>query len=93
VHGKEWIDYCEKKFDYHKLFCSVTYSFEVGVSKPDPQAFNLILEKLHVTPTECLFIDDSLRNVEAAAKLGINAIQFENSKQLKSELQKLKIKL
>lgn len=34
VHGKEWIDYCEKRFDFHKLFHSRLYSFEVAVSKP-----------------------------------------------------------
>lgn len=42
VHAKEWIDYKSKKFDYHKLFHSVMYSFEVGVSKPDKMAYKLI---------------------------------------------------
>ena len=86
VHGKEWIKYCEEKFDYHRLFHSVMYSFEVGVCKPDPKAFQLILDKLRVNPAECPFIDDNMVNIEAAKKLGINGIQFKNPVQLREEL-------
>jgi putative hydrolase of the HAD superfamily len=86
VHGREWIEYCEKQFDYHKLFHSVTYSFEVGVRKPSPKAFQLILEKLKVEPAECLFIDDSMINIEAAKNLGIKTIQFKDPLQLKRDL-------
>jgi epoxide hydrolase-like predicted phosphatase len=93
VHGKEWIEYCEQQFDYHKLFHSVMYSFEVNVCKPDPKAFELILEKLGVAAKECLFIDDSATNISAAQHLGIQTIQFENPTQLKTALPKLGIKI
>jgi len=93
VHAKEWADYCEEKFDYHKLFHSVMYSFEVGVCKPESKAFELILEKLNVVPKECLFIDDSQENIDVAQKLGIQTILFKEASQLKSSLQDLQIKL
>lgn len=93
VHGKEWIMYCEEQFEYHKLFHSVMYSFEVGVSKPATKAFKLMLEKLHVNPEECLFIDDSLKNIETAEQLGMQTIHFKDAEQLRAELHKLKIKL
>lgn len=91
VHGKEWVDYLEKKFDYHKLFHSKMYSFEAGISKPDRKSYELILEKLNAEPKECLFVDDNEKNTNAAKELGIEVINFKNPKQLEEELKKLKL--
>lgn len=86
IHAREWIDHCEELFDYHKFFHSTLYSFEVGVCKPEPRAFQLILEKLKVTPQEALFIDDYDVNTRAAQSLGISTIVFENAMQLQKDL-------
>jgi epoxide hydrolase-like predicted phosphatase len=91
VHTREWIDHCEKKFNYHKLFHSVMYSFEVQVCKPDKLAYQHILKKLDSKPQECIFIDDYDKNIESAKELGINVILFKNPNQLKSELRKFSI--
>tara|TARA_Y100000310_G_C20475748_1_gene712315 strand:+ start:314 stop:919 length:606 start_codon:yes stop_codon:yes gene_type:complete len=91
VHAKEWIEHCEKEFDYHKLFHSVMYSFEIEICKPDQRAYEHILEKLESKPEECLFIDDSLKNIESAKKLGLKTIHFNNLTQLKKELANLGI--
>ena len=93
VHGKEWIEYCEEKFDYHKLFHSVVYSYEIKVSKPDPRAFVHIMQRLKAKPQDCLFIDDSKLNIRAAERLGMHTICFENAKQLTLALRALKMKL
>lgn len=86
VHAKEWIDYCNKKFDYHKLFYSILYSFEVGIRKPDKRIYELILERLKAKPNECVFIDDQERNLVPARELGMKTVCFEDSEQLKKEL-------
>ena len=88
VHTKEWIEFCNDKFDYHKLFDSVSYSFEVGVSKPNKKAYQIILEKLESKPEECIFIDDQSRNLAPARELGIRTIWFVSSKQLIEDLRK-----
>lgn len=93
VHVKEWVDHCEKEFDYHKLFHSRMYSFEVAVCKPEKRAFQLILDELKVTPEECLFIDDSPRNIISAKEMGIEVIHFQTPEQLHRDLQKLNILL
>ncbi|MDA2922753.1 HAD family phosphatase [Patescibacteria group bacterium AH-259-L07] len=93
VHTKEWIEHCNKKFDYHKLFDSILYSFEVAASKPDKKVYKLILERLKAAPEECVFIDDSPVNLIPAEELGIKTIHFENPKQLKKELVSLGINL
>lgn len=93
VHTREWIEYCETKHNYHQYFHTIMYSYEVGVSKPDPMAFELILESLQVKPNETLFIDDSRRNIQAANKLGMHTIHFHNAAQLKKELELHDIKI
>ena len=91
VHAKEWVEYLEKKFDYHKLFHSTMYSFDIGILKPDKRSYLLIMEKLKSKPEECLFIDDSEKNIIAAEELGINVVHFKNPEQLKKELEKLNL--
>jgi putative hydrolase of the HAD superfamily len=86
IHAKEWIDYCNKKFDYHKLFNSILYSFEVGSLKPQKRSYELILRKLNSKPEESIFIDNEPENLATAKKLGMKTIHFKNSCQLKAEL-------
>lgn len=54
-------------------FSSVTYSYEVGLSKPDPGIYHDALARLGVEPHEALFVDDRPPNVEAARSLGMHA--------------------
>lgn len=89
IHGKEWIDYLEKKFDFHKLFDILSYSYEDKVSKPHSSAFQKVLQKLNAKPEECLFIDDHERNIEAARALGIQSILFTTAEDLRSKLKKI----
>lgn len=74
--------------DLSQFFNVIVVSSEVGMVKPSPEIFQLALEQLGVGAPETIFIDDNPRHVEAAALLGINAIQFESAHQLKSELSK-----
>lgn len=48
-------------------------SHRIGYLKPDRRAFLTALEGMGLAPSEVLFLDDGLRNVEAAAKLGMQA--------------------
>jgi len=68
------------------LFDEVLSSCEAGLMKPDLRFFEMMVEKLKIRPEDCLFIDDSQKNVEAAAKLGMQVIRFENYQSLKKEL-------
>ena len=88
-HAKEWIDYCEEKFNFHELFDTRVYSYEIGVSKPDPVSFERVLDALKAIPEECLFVDDSEINIAAARELGFKGIVFTNAEALSSELKKV----
>jgi len=69
------------------LFDELVISAEVGMVKPNPRIFQLVLEKLGVQPAEAIFIDDMLVNVDAARQQGLAAIQFLNTQQTLASLQ------
>lgn len=55
------------------LFEVVISSHEVGLLKPDPAIYAALMERLarhNLAPSECLFVDDHLENVEVFRKMG-----------------------
>lgn len=75
------------KNPFFETFDGIVISSEVGVCKPDPAIYNILLQRYSLLPEECLFIDDRLDNIEAAAKLGIATIQFHSPAQVRRELE------
>ncbi|MFF4924906.1 HAD family hydrolase [Kitasatospora sp. NPDC001261] len=61
-------------FDLAGTFDAVVLSADVGVRKPDPAIFRIVLDRLGVGADECLFVDDSESNLEAAAGLGFTPL-------------------
>ena len=55
-------------------FSTSTYSCELGKFKPDEALYKDALRKCGYKAEETVFIDDSVRNLEGAAKLGITPI-------------------
>lgn len=55
-------------------FDGIVTSFEAKALKPDPAIFRHAVDKLGIVPGETLFIDDSQRNLEAAASLGFGTM-------------------
>ena len=47
-------------------------SHEIGLRKPNKEAFQIILEENKLKPNEVFFIDDSSQHIEEAKKLGIS---------------------
>jgi len=64
-------------------------SAEVGLMKPDVRIFQSALNALGVQPAEAVFVDDVARNVEGARAIGMHAIQFRNTAQVRAELGEL----
>ena len=58
--------------DFYQCFEKVYYSYEMGMRKPDPAIFKLIMNKYDLSPKRTLFIDDKKINTDTAASLGIN---------------------
>jgi putative hydrolase of the HAD superfamily len=59
-------------------FDQVTFSYELGVIKPEASIYQHAIEGLGVEPAEALFLDDRLENVEGARATGIHAEVFDS---------------
>lgn len=66
-------------YGFDELVEQLVYSHEIGISKPDPRAYELTLARLNVRPADCLFVDDLPANVEAARDVGMWAHLFEGN--------------
>jgi 2-haloacid dehalogenase len=67
-----------KRFPFMSWFDGAVVSAYEGVVKPDPEIFRRLLERFELTAESTLFVDDSARNVQAAQRLGIQAVLFES---------------
>ncbi|CAN1132175.1 Flavin mononucleotide hydrolase 1, chloroplatic [Linum perenne] len=84
-----WYEMIEEKLDISEYlswsFCSCT----IGKRKPDPELYLEVVKQLQVDPSSCIFVDDRIRNVEAASEVGMNGVQFKNADSLLEDLARL----
>lgn len=64
----------ERRYGFSEIFDTISYSHELGVNKPDPQAYLLTLERLGADPEDIFFIDDHAEALVGAAAVGIRGI-------------------
>lgn len=69
--------FIKKRFPEILIFDDYILSYEVGSIKPEALIYKEALRRAEFQAQQCLFIDDIQENVEAAQKLGIQAIQME----------------
>ncbi len=81
----------QHQYDFFNLFDKIILSGDVKLIKPDPAIFNLTLQAIHRTASECLLIDDSDANIITAKKMGFATIHFKSPKQLRTELHQLNL--
>ncbi|MDQ3005852.1 MAG: HAD family phosphatase, partial [Chloroflexota bacterium] len=87
----ETFPFAREKYDFFDLFDDMVISGAVGFVKPEPEIYRIILEKIGRPAEECLFIDDSLPNINQANTMGFATIHFRSSTQLEDELKRLGI--
>lgn len=58
--------------DFYQCFEKVYFSFEMGMRKPDPEIFHLLLATHNLSPKHTLFVDDKKENTDAAFALGLH---------------------
>lgn len=63
-----------KKIGLDNYFDAVADGNDIKNSKPDPEVFLLAAEKLQVSPTECLVVEDAVAGIEAALSGGMKVL-------------------
>jgi 2-haloacid dehalogenase len=74
------------RYPFLAWFEAIVVSGEVGLVKPDPALFRLMIDRHGIEPASTVFIDDSSANVQAAAALGFTAIPFTGALELRRDL-------
>ncbi len=73
IHYDLYVRDLQLRFGYREfdeLFNKAYFSFDVHLSKPDPEVFEFVMYQHDLDPSNTLFIDDKVENIAAAEKLG-----------------------
>ncbi|MCY1233318.1 Alpha-D-glucose-1-phosphate phosphatase YihX [compost metagenome] len=72
IHVEQFENMVGESFsrDFYQCFEKVYFSFEIGQRKPEPEAFNYIINKHELSPKRTLFVDDRKTNTDVAESLG-----------------------
>jgi putative hydrolase of the HAD superfamily len=85
---REWEPLWRSMLPVEEIFELIVDSAFVGMRKPEPEISELTLERLGaVSPAECIFIDDTDLNCDAARELGMTAVNFKTNEQTISEVE------
>ncbi len=68
---------------------AVVISGEVGLRKPNPAIYRLILDQLGIPARHCVFVDDAPVNVEAAIALGMRSFRHVDAVRTRAALSEL----
>jgi len=75
-----------ERFEFlHELEGTVVSGIERTV-KPDPEIYNILLQRYSLKAEECVFIDDKAANVLTARRLGMGGVVFGDIKEVRREL-------
>ena len=92
-HALEWMAYIQMVHSFFDKFGALFFSYELGQIKSDPTTFALVLDELGRQAQQCLFVDDSERNVATARSAGLSSIRFVDSAQLIRQLRQVGLEL
>ena len=72
----EWSAFITRHYGLDRFFTRKIVSGDVKCRKPDRKIYEIALEATGKMPGECLFVDNSVKNLQAAAELGIEPVLF-----------------
>jgi FMN phosphatase YigB (HAD superfamily) len=85
------IDFIRERYEFPTVVRGAILSHELGLRKPDPAIYRAALKLSGTKAEETVFVDDLKPNVESAKKLGMIAIRFKNSDDLRRRFETLGI--
>ena len=82
---------CAEALEFLPYMDGGILSYRDKVIKPDTKIYELLLSRYGLKVSECVFLDDTQKNLPPAEKLGMHTILFRDQKQAEGELEKLGI--
>lgn len=84
---------CGEKMNFVKEADGAVISYQEKMIKPDACFYEVLLDRYHLIPEECVFMDDKQINIEAAKALGMNGIVFTTKNVALVELRKMGVRI
>jgi putative hydrolase of the HAD superfamily len=86
---REWEPHWRAMVPVDEIFEVIVDSAYVGMRKPEPEIYELTLERLGdgIAASDCLFVDDVEVNIDAARALGMQAVHFQTNEQAIPEIE------
>lgn len=91
--SSETFPIAQQHFEFLNWFEGIVVSGDEKTRKPFKEIYDICLNRFNIKPEQAIFIDDNLRNINAANTLGIHGIHFKNPEQLIQELKSFNINL
>jgi putative hydrolase of the HAD superfamily len=85
------IEHLEKNEKFWDVFDGAVISCRLRLCKPEAGIYEHLLRTYGLEAKATLFVDDVQKNLDAAAKLGIRTLRFENAAQCERELRALRL--
>ena len=86
---REWEPLWRRMLPVDEIFQVVVDSAFVGLRKPEPEIFELTVERIGggIGAADCLFVDDVEDNTITARELGMTAVHFRSNEQAIPEIE------
>jgi 2-haloacid dehalogenase len=78
-------------FEFLHWFEGIVVSGVEKSRKPFPEFYKILFDRYQINPAQAIFIDDNIKNVEGALKVGLPTIHFQSAEQTRKELAKAKV--
>lgn len=78
-------------FHFLHWFEGIVVSGVEKTRKPFPEFYKILFDRYNVNPSEALFIDDNIKNIEGAKVVGLKTIHFKTAALLEEELVRMKV--
>ena len=80
---------CMDALDFLNYVDGGILSYQEKTIKPEPEIYQRLIEKYSLVPEECVFLDDTEKNLTAAAGFGMHTVHFTDRESALEELRKL----
>lgn len=78
-----------REWEFRGVVDAVLLSGEIGVEKPDQEAFRIAADSLELPMNDCVLIDDSILNVREAVEAGLVGVYYQQFDRAIVEIQNL----
>jgi putative hydrolase of the HAD superfamily len=81
-----WLDELDAQHGFFKQFDRVFNSYHTGKSKKDPSIFDDVVAEMGIEPTQALFVDDNMGNIQRAKQRGLHTILYQDRERFQNDL-------